>query len=136
MIIPIVALLAALAAPSVTTSASYSGTALLAHTPQSLEEYVREYYKDDPILAEVARCESTFRHLDEDGSILRGVVNSQDIGVMQINLYYHADTAEELGYDLRSLEGNLAYAQALYEKQGTQPWSASKPCWGKSSKKS
>lgn len=136
MIIPIVALLAALATPSVTTSASLNGPLLLAQTPQSLEEYVREYYKDDPILAEVARCESQFRHLNEDGTILRGVVNNQDIGVMQINLYYHADTAEDMGHDLRSLEGNLAYARALYDKKGTQPWSASKPCWGKTAKKS
>jgi hypothetical protein len=134
MIIPFVALLAALATPSVTTSASSQGSPLLSHTPQTLEEYVREYYEEDPILIEIARCESQFRHLNEDGTVLRGVVNDQDVGVMQINLYYHADDAEKLGHDLRSLEGNLAYAKALYTKKGTSPWSASKPCWGKTKK--
>ncbi len=134
MIIPIVALLAALATPSVTTSASFNGSLLLAHTPQTLEEYVREYYEEDPILVEIARCESQFRHLNEDGTVLRGVVNNQDVGVMQINLYYHAEDAEKMGHDLSSLEGNLAYAKALYEKKGTNPWSASKPCWGKTKK--
>ncbi len=54
---------------------------------------------------------------------------------MQINTYYHRDAAEKLGMDLYSLHGNLAYAQYLYEKEGTVPWNSSKPCWGKHEKK-
>ncbi len=50
---------------------------------------------------------------------------------MQINKRYHGKTAEELGLDLNTIEDNLAYARHLYEKQGTQPWSASAPCWQK-----
>jgi hypothetical protein len=50
---------------------------------------------------------------------------------MQINTRYHGKTAEELGLDLTDIEDNLAYARYLYEKQGTQPWSASAPCWSK-----
>lgn len=138
MMLPIVAFLAtvAFAAPSVTASTTavmgpLAETSILANTPQSLEDYVREYFKDDPVLAEVARCESTFRHLKKDGSIVRGKVNDRDIGVMQINTDYHEVTAEKLGFDLETLEGNLAYAKYLYEKEGTTPWLSSSPCWGK-----
>ena len=33
--------------------------------------------------------------------------------------------------DLDSIYGNMAYARDLYERQGTQPWSASAPCWAR-----
>lgn len=95
------------------------------------EDRVRAYYRDIPILAEISRCESHFRQTDKSGNILRGKVNSADIGVMQINEYYHLSDAKKLGLDLYSLEGNLEYAKHLYKKQGTQPWSASKACWNK-----
>jgi len=96
-----------------------------------VETYVREYFADVPILAEIARCESTFRHHNpKTGSILRGVVNSNDIGVMQINTYYHHDTALKLGFEIETLDGNLGYARNLYEREGTRPWNASHACWG------
>lgn len=96
----------------------------------SVEEYVRTYFADIPVLIEVARCESHFRQIDSTtGSTLRGVVNSSDVGVMQINTYYHGAAAERMGLDLHTLEDNLAYARSLYERQGTQPWSASRACW-------
>jgi hypothetical protein len=82
-------------------------------------------------MIQVARCESTFRHTLPDGTVLKGVVDNADTGVMQINTRYHGDTAEDLGLDLNKIEDNLAYARYLYEKQGTQPWSASAPCWSK-----
>jgi len=82
------------------------------------------------MMAEVARCESTFRHTLADGSILRGVVDNRDTGVMQINTHYHQDYADALGLDLEDFYHNMAYARNLYERQGLQPWSASRPCWG------
>ncbi len=96
---------------------------------QTVEQYVRDYYSDTPVLAEIARCESTFRHFDRHGNILRGVVNNSDVGVMQINTYYHGETAETLGFDIYTLEGNLGYGQHLYEREGTTPWNASAFCW-------
>ena len=96
-----------------------------------VENRVRAYFEETPILAEVARCESQFRQFGKDGDVLRGVVVSDDLGVMQINNYFHGDTAEKLGHDLHTLEGNLAYAKYLYEKQGLKPWKASAPCWDK-----
>lgn len=100
-------------------------------TIMSTEEYVRQYFKDIPIMIQIARCESTFRHLKVNGDVNRGRVNSADVGVMQINEIYHLDTAEKKAYDLHTIEGNTAYARDLYMREGTQPWSASKACWGK-----
>lgn len=95
------------------------------------EEKVRSYFSDIPVMIQIARCESTFRHTLPDGTVLRGVVDNADTGVMQINTRYHGETAESLGLDLSVFEDNLAYARYLYEKQGTKPWSASAPCWTK-----
>ncbi|HMP67164.1 MAG TPA: hypothetical protein PKA60_00235 [Candidatus Paceibacterota bacterium] len=82
-------------------------------------------------MIEIARCESGFRHSDSTGSVLRGRVNPADVGVMQINEKYHADTAIRLGYNIYSIEGNMAYAQYLYDTQGTRPWVHSSKCWNK-----
>ncbi len=100
-------------------------------TPKTTEEHVREYFSDIPILIDVARCESTFRHTGKNGEVLRGVVNNLDVGVMQINEHYHLKTAKKLGLDIHSLEGNMAYARYLYEKEGARPWLASSACWAK-----
>lgn len=99
--------------------------------PLDTEATVREYFSDIPIMIEVARCESTFRHTLKDGSVLKGRVDKRDIGVMQINTYYHGNTAASLGLDLEDIQDNMEYARTLYERQGTQPWKASSPCWGK-----
>ncbi len=97
----------------------------------TVEDVVRDYFKDTPILAEVARCESQFRQYGTDGNPLKGTVDPRDVGVMQINRYYHGDTAKKLGFDLTTIEGNMAYAKNLYDRQGVAPWSASAPCWSK-----
>ncbi|MCA9365581.1 hypothetical protein KC723_01685 [Candidatus Kaiserbacteria bacterium] len=94
------------------------------------ESIVRNYFQDIPVMVQIARCESTFRHTLTDGSVLSGRVDPADTGVMQINKRYHEDTAVSLGLNLDDLYDNMAYARHLYEKQGTQPWSASNPCWG------
>lgn len=96
----------------------------------TVEEYVREHFENNPIMAEIARCESQFRHFDENGDIIRGELNKSDVGVMQINRYYHDKTAEKLGINLYTLEGNLEYAKYLFKKEGTSPWLASSECWG------
>ncbi len=110
------------------------GVALLAFAGNSktvVETKVREYFKNTPILAEIAKCESQFRHIGDSGNIIRGKVNPGDIGVMQINEDYHSDEAQKLGLDLTTLQGNMAYAKHLYEKEGTAPWQSSSGCWDK-----
>lgn len=98
--------------------------------PLTLEKYVREYFKETPILAEIARCESTFRQVGKDGKVLRGEANKSDLGLLQVNEYYHGEKALDLGFDLSTVNGNLAYGKYLYDKEGTKPWSASEKCWG------
>lgn len=76
------------------------------------------------------RCESGLRQFDKNGNVLRGVVNPLDTGIAQINLKYHGARAEELGYDLFTEDGNIAFAKLLYKEQGTKPWHWSRHCWG------
>jgi hypothetical protein len=97
----------------------------------TVEDVVKDYFKDIPILAKVAKCESQFRQVDETGDVLRGTVNSFDVGVMQINEKYHLDRSEKMDINIYSLGGNLEYARALYNQSGTAPWSSSKSCWSK-----
>lgn len=99
--------------------------------PKTTEEIVDEYFKDTPILSKIAFCESRYRQFNEQGDVLRGMVNSYDVGVMQINEHYHLKDAQELGLNIHSLEGNLAYARDLYERQGVAPWVHSSKCWNK-----
>ncbi len=103
-------------------------------TPKEIQNTVRNFFKDDPLLVDIARCESDFRQYDENGNLFRGKVNKGDIGVMQINEYYHADEAKKLGLNIDTVDGNLAYAKYLYKTQGVQPWSSSEPCWGEALK--
>ena len=112
-----------------TETKSATTTVLALQDFKTLEAYVRAYYKDTPELALVAKCESDFRQYDASGAILLGTVNKGDIGIMQINKYYNGDNAEKLGYDIYTIDGNLAYAKVLYDKFGMDPWSSSKKCW-------
>ena len=95
----------------------------------TVEEYVRGYFSDIPVMAEVAHCESRFRQHDSKGEVLRGEENRLDRGVMQINEFYHGIKAKQLGYDILAIEGNTAYARHLFEKSGLQPWVSSSKCW-------
>ena len=118
-----------------------AGTAVAQPQPimpvaQTPKEYVESYFADIPIMVDIAWCESRYRQYDTDGSVHRGIVNDKDVGIMQVNEYYHSATAAKLGIDLYTMQGNVAYARYLYEKQGVQPWSSSEPCWGKSKNRS
>ena len=117
--------------PRVETSAVKEISRKEVENMMSTEQYVRQYFSDVPIMIQIAKCESRFRQLDSDGGIHRGVVNKADVGVMQINEYYHLDTSEKKDYDIYTIEGNTSYARDLYEREGTTPWNSSRPCWGK-----
>lgn len=116
-------------AQDISGSINYQGTGGIVQ-PITLEAYVREYFIETPILAEIAKCESRFRQVGASGQVLRGEVNNSDVGLMQVNEYYHDKKAVDLGFDLETVDGNLAYAKYLYDKEGTKPWNASKKCWG------
>ncbi len=119
-------------APSQTTATVISAMP----QSQTVEEYVRAYFDDEPIMAEIASCESHFRQFakDKDGKIvvLQNPTSSA-VGLFQIMSSIHASFADEkLGLDVYSLQGNAAYARYIYDRQGTTPWNASKACWSKS----
>lgn len=114
-----------------TASAEVSPRDKMMESMISVEQYVRNYFKETPILAKIAECESRFRQFDSNGDVFHGTIVHEDIGVMQINEIYHKVAAEKSGFDIYALDGNLAYAKHIYDKQGTQPWSASKACWNK-----
>jgi len=95
------------------------------------EQQVNLYFFDIPIMKDIAFCESRMRQFNSSGEILRGEENRDDVGVMQINKYYHGKTADKKNIDLHTVAGNMAYARYLYEKNGTSDWNASKPCWSK-----
>lgn len=110
---------------------SQTEAATFESNPDTLGAYVRQYYVDTPILADIAWCESRMRQVNPDGTILRGTVDRDDVGVMQINTRFHGDEAKALNLDLYTLNGNLAFAKALYQKEGLKPWFHSAPCWAK-----
>ena len=99
--------------------------------PKNVERFINDYFADIPVLADIAKCESRYRQFNSEGNVLKGKQNSYDRGVMQINVLYHAETAEKLGYDLHDLDDNVAYARYLYEKQGAKPWMSSSACWAR-----
>ena len=102
--------------------------------PQNSSEDVTTTLR--PELVPICSCESmqgkygTPTHYEEDGvTVLRGRVNPDDIGICQINLYYHEDTAKEMGLDLFVEEDNITFANHLYGLNGNQDWSWSRGCW-------
>lgn len=90
----------------------------------------------NPALVPICTCESGrgIGHpvqFNADGSVRRGLVNPQDVGMCQINEHYHLKASQSLGMDIYTEAGNIEYANWLYEREGTTPWNWSKSCWGR-----
>ena len=83
-----------------------------------------------PELVRIAECESNNEHFNEDGTVLRGIENPQDIGRWQINLDAWGDRAKELGYDIFDEKGNALMALYIFYEEGIHHWRYSKSCWG------
>lgn len=96
----------------------------------NIEKEIPETPEIPEILDKIAMCESSNRHFNNSGEVLRGTINPSDIGKYQINEKYWKEKAEELGFDIYTEEGNEAMALWLYEHYGTKCWAWSKPCWG------
>ena len=78
---------------------------------------------------EIARCESGKKQFEADGRLLRGKINSKDVGIFQVNEKYHLVDSKKLGYNIYTPEGNIDYAMLLLKRDGTHHWNASKHCW-------
>jgi hypothetical protein len=111
------------AATSKTTSANKF------FTQAETEAKVRAYFKDTPVMIEIARCESEFRQYTDAGNVLRGGDSGGMVGVFQFFESIHAVPAKALGFDLATLDGNLGYAKHVYATEGTVPWNPAKNCW-------
>lgn len=112
----------------------YAGTGKTASTtefftPAESEAKVRAYFKDIPVMIEIARCESEFRQYTDSGAVLRGGSAGGMIGIFQFFESVHAVPAKALGFDLATVDGNLGYARHLYKAEGTTPWNPAKSCW-------
>lgn len=114
--------------PSLTESSVIQKSVI---TSTDVKSSVVSAFGADSVMVEIARCESHFRQFDKNGNVLRGEINKQDVGIFEINEYYHLKESKRLGYDIYTIEGNIGYARYTYDKQGTRPWNWSKPCWGK-----
>jgi len=91
-------------------------------TPAQIKEKVTEYFSDIPIMIDIAECESGFRQFNDDGTILKSR-NGLYVGIFQIDENIHADFAKnQLGMDIYTVDGSMAYARHLYEELGAQPW--------------
>lgn len=97
----------------------------------SIKALLQKEFPDAPIMVDIAYCESKFRQFDKLGNVLRGVENSKDVGVFQVNEFYHLADSSRMGMDIHTLAGNIEYARHLYDTQGTRPWNWSKHCWEK-----
>ncbi len=106
-----------------------AGSPAEAATASSTEAEVREYFADIPVMIEIARCESKFRQFTDSGNVLRGGMSGGMVGVFQFYESIHTGAAKALGFDLATLEGNMAYARHVYNAQGTAPWDSAKFCW-------
>lgn len=86
-------------------------------------------------LKRICSCESTGSPDNEpvqfnaDGSVLKGRINNLDTGMCQINLKYWGDTAQGMGFDLDTRNGNALMAIWIYDHYGSQPWFWSRQCW-------
>jgi hypothetical protein len=93
-----------------------------------VREQVRVAFLRTPIMVKIAKCESGFRQYSGGGIPLKNK-HSSAIGTFQVMYSLHHRTAKKLGFNIKTTEGNIAYAKHLYRTEGTRPWRASRHCW-------
>jgi len=96
-------------------------------TQSEQAEKVKAYFEDTPAMIDIAKCESGLRQYTDSGGVLRGGSGGKMIGVFQLHEDYHRAAAQALGLDIDTIEGNMAYAKYLFQKEGVTPWSSCLP---------
>lgn len=124
--------------------AKLNNVILIAHAQHQLPiPRTPAYQRLRPALLPVCSCESSYegnstsipQQFERDGRVRYGRANAQDRGMCQINEHYHKADSIRLGMDIETEEGNVAFANHLYDTQGLAPWIWSKAtCWGKEAK--
>lgn len=89
---------------------------------QEVIDAIISHFPEEPVMVEVARCESKLNPSADRKGI--------DGGLFQIN-QVHLPALAELELNRYDLEDNLAYSRILYNEQGLGPWYMSRYCWGK-----
>lgn len=84
------------------------------------------------VMTRIAKCESNGSHYAKNGQVLvSGNKNgSVDVGLYQINTIWFRE-ATDMGLNLFVEKDNIAFANHLLDKYGTEPWVWTKPCWNK-----
>lgn len=96
--------------------------------PQT-EALEAKFGANHPLLA-VAWCESGHRQYAADGSVLENPAPySSASGIFQILRITHGPKAAEMGIDIMTPEGNMEFAEYLYEQNGLRDWEESRHCW-------
>ena len=88
--------------------------------PKEIEVIIKEFFKNDPIMIHIAKCESTFRQYYDSGKPFRG--SGIYIGIFQIDENIHTQAAMDLGFDIYTTAGNIGYANHIYQREGSRPW--------------
>lgn len=78
-----------------------------------------------PTIKKIIWCESKGKQSARNHQSVVGY----DVGVFQINTHFHLRSAQRMGIDIFTGEGNVAYGFHLLKTQGTKPWLWSKHCW-------
>ena len=78
-------------------------------------------------IKKIIECES---HGQQSARNYKAVVGV-DVGLMQLNTYFHQKQAAQEGLDIYTEAGNLTYGFELMKAQGSKPWYWSKGCWSK-----
>ena len=107
----------------------------------NLKQQVEEFFtaNDAPEMIRIINCESSYRHFNQDGTVLKNKAGSSATGIAQILASVHPDpkiieqynksNGTDLSisdFNISTLEGNLGYALILYEINGTRDWECAK----------
>lgn len=83
----------------------------------SIEDMVAAAFPDAPYMVAIARCESHLRQYSAPGVVLMGGGGGNYIGIFQIGRQW-VPTAREMGLDVYTPEGNIAFARYLFDEYG------------------
>lgn len=90
--------------------------------PRTIEDKIRRAFPEIPdLMVEIARCESGLRQFDDNGNYIAS--HTSDSGLLQINDFYWAEKAEELGLNYKwNVEDNIAMARHIFDVAGVESW--------------
>lgn len=95
------------------------------------KQVIERFGEGHPLVA-VAQCESGFRQFNDDGSLLvNPAPDSSATRIFQILHITHGPHALSMGMDITTPEGNMDYAEYLYNQNGLRDWEESRHCWEK-----